>query len=67
MHHCDLRSLPAVADVANDAPDDGGKDVFVSLRTLERSGINGLQPEQRVRVETRMGQKGPMAESIELI
>lgn len=48
-------------------PDDGGKDVFVSARTLERIGMAGLEPEQRVRLTTRMGQKGPMAEHVEVI
>lgn len=47
-------------------PDNGGKDVFVSSRTLERAGLSILETDQRVRVTTRMGQKGPMAESIEL-
>ncbi|MHA1565207.1 MAG: cold-shock protein [Alphaproteobacteria bacterium] len=48
-------------------PDNGEHDVFVSARLLERSGIMVLEPDQRVRVTTRMGQKGPMAESVELI
>lgn len=48
-------------------PDNGGKDVFVSGRTLERFGLPALQPNQRVRLQTRMGQKGPMAEHVELI
>jgi len=48
-------------------PDDGGKDVFVSARTLERIGIASLEAEQRVRLVTRMGPKGPMAESIEIL
>ncbi|WP_420345342.1 cold-shock protein [Pelagibius sp.] len=48
-------------------PDNGGKDVFVSGRTLERFGIGALEPNQRVRMQTRMGQKGPMAEHVELI
>ncbi|MEO3435254.1 cold-shock protein [Inquilinus sp. CAU 1745] len=47
-------------------PDDGGKDVFVSSRTLERAGLMQLETDQRVRVSTRMGQKGPMADSVEL-
>lgn len=47
-------------------PDGGGKDVFVSSRTLERAGLMGLETSQRVRVTTRMGQKGPMADSVEL-
>ena len=48
-------------------PDDGGKDVFVSARVLERSGIHSIEPDQRLRMMTRMGQKGPMADSVELI
>ena len=48
-------------------PDDGSKDVFVSARTLERFGIHHLEPDQRVRLQARQGQKGPMAEHVELI
>ncbi|MFQ5773968.1 MAG: cold-shock protein [Kiloniellaceae bacterium] len=48
-------------------PDDGGKDVFVSARVLERAGMQNLGPDQRVRMLTRMGHKGPMADSIEII
>ncbi|MBM3559062.1 MAG: cold shock domain-containing protein [Alphaproteobacteria bacterium] len=48
-------------------PDGGGRDVFVSGRTLQRHGIQSLTPDQRVRMSTRMGQKGPMAETVELI
>ncbi|NIA71154.1 cold-shock protein [Pelagibius litoralis] len=48
-------------------PDNGSKDVFVSGRTLERYGLNVLEPNQRVRLQTRMGQKGPMAEHVELL
>jgi len=48
-------------------PDDGGKDVYISARTLERIGVNSLEPQQRVRLSARMGQKGPMADRIELL
>ena len=48
-------------------PDDGGRDVFISARTLERAGLTMLESNQRVRVGTRMGLKGPMAESVSLI
>lgn len=48
-------------------PDNGSKDVFVSGRTLERFGLTALEPNQRVRLQTRMGQKGPMAEHVELL
>lgn len=49
------------------SPDDGGKDVYISLRTLQRMNINMLEPNQRVRLTTRMGQKGPMADRLELL
>lgn len=49
------------------APDDGGKDVFVHIKALERSGLRGLESEQRVRITVSMGVKGPQAESIALI
>jgi CspA family cold shock protein len=49
------------------SPDDGGKDVYISLRTLQRLNINSLEPNQRVRLTTRMGQKGPMADRLELL
>ena len=48
-------------------PDDGGRDVFISARTLERAGLSMLEANQRVRVGTRMGLKGPMAESVTLV
>lgn len=48
-------------------PDDGSRDVFVSARTLQRLGLTVLETNQRVRVTTRMGQKGPMAETLDLI
>ena len=48
-------------------PDDGSRDVFVSASTLERSGIGMLENNQRVRVGIRMGHKGPMAQTIELV
>ncbi len=48
-------------------PESGGQDVFVSVRTLERIGLTLLEPNQRVRLHCRMGHKGPMAESVELL
>ena len=49
------------------AVDDGGKDVFVHIRALEKSGLRSLEPEQRVRLTITQGQKGPQAESVALI
>lgn len=48
-------------------PDDGGKDVFVHISALERSGVRDLAEGQRIRLTTSMGQKGPQAESVEVI
>ena len=48
-------------------PDDGSPDVFVSARTLERAGLGTLEANQRVRLTTRMGHKGPMAQSVEIL
>lgn len=49
------------------AVDEGGKDVFVHIKALERSGIRALETGQRVRVVTTQGQKGPQADSVDLI
>ena len=49
------------------AVDEGGKDVFVHIKALERSGIKALETGQRVRVVTTQGQKGPQADSVDLI
>ena len=48
-------------------PDDGTQDVFVSARILGRAGIQSLETAQRVRYVARQGDKGPMAERIELL
>lgn len=48
-------------------PDGGGQDVFISARVLERAGLQSLEPEQRVRMAARSGQRGPMAETIEIL
>jgi len=49
------------------AVDDGGKDVFVHIRALEKSGLRSLEPDQRVRLTITQGQKGPQAESVAVI
>ena len=49
------------------AVDDGGKDVFVHIRALERSGLRSLEPDQRVRLTITQGQKGPQAETVDII
>jgi CspA family cold shock protein len=49
------------------AVDEGGKDVFVHVKALERSGIKSLETGQRVRVTTTLGQKGPQADTVAII
>jgi len=49
------------------ACDEGGKDVFVHAKALERSGIPTLESGQRVRVTTTLGLKGPQADTVALI
>jgi CspA family cold shock protein len=49
------------------APDGGGKDVFIHITALRRSGIEMLGPGQRVRAEVVEGRKGLEADSIALI
>ena len=49
------------------AVDDGGKDVFVHIRALEKSGLRSLEPDQRVRLTITQGQKGPQAETVDII
>ena len=46
------------------SPDGGGKDVFIHITALRRSGVNALDPGQRVRVEVVEGKKGLEAEHI---
>ncbi|HYH23579.1 MAG TPA: cold shock domain-containing protein [Azospirillum sp.] len=46
------------------APDGGGRDVFVHVRALERSGLAALNEKERVRVTVRQGDKGPEAVSV---
>jgi cold shock CspA family protein len=48
-------------------PDQGGKDIFVHVSALERSGIMGLAEDQRVAVDVAEGQKGPEPVSLRLI
>jgi CspA family cold shock protein len=46
------------------SPDGGGKDVFIHITALRRSGVATLAPGQRVRVEVVDGKKGLEADRI---
>jgi len=49
------------------SPDGGGKDIFMHVTALRRSGINTLGPGQRVRVDVVDGRKGLEADRIALL
>jgi CspA family cold shock protein len=49
------------------ARDDGGKDVFVHISALERSGLTSLGEGQHVVVDVVEGRKGPEASRIRLV
>lgn len=40
------------------APDEGGKDVFVHISAVERSGLTGLAVNQKISFELRDGRDG---------
>lgn len=46
------------------SPDGGGKDIFVHITALRRSGVASLDPGQRVRVEVVDGRKGLEADRV---
>jgi cold shock protein len=49
------------------SPDGGGKDVFIHVTALRRSGVDALGPGQRVRVEVVDGRKGFEADKVKLL
>ncbi|SER65380.1 cold-shock DNA-binding protein family [Tranquillimonas rosea] len=40
------------------APESGGKDVFVHISAVERSGLTGLQDDQKVTYDLEKGRDG---------
>ena len=40
------------------APDEGGKDVFVHIRAVQASGLDGLADNQKVNYELQTGRDG---------
>ncbi|SEO82274.1 cold-shock DNA-binding protein family [Salinihabitans flavidus] len=50
------------------APEDGGKDVFVHISAVERSGLTGLADDQKVSFDLESGRDGrESAVNIELL
>lgn len=49
-------------------PDDGGKDIFVHISAVERSGLTGLADNQKVSFELEDGRDGrQMAGNLKLL
>ena len=48
-------------------PNDGGKDIFVHVTALRRSGLEGLEPGQPVRMTVAQARRGREASQISLI
>ncbi|ETX11958.1 cold-shock protein [Roseivivax halodurans JCM 10272] len=49
------------------APDAGGKDIFVHISDVERSGLTGLSDNQKVSYDIKSGRDGrESAENLEL-
>ena len=48
-------------------PDSGSGDVYIHASALRRSGVQALEPEQRIRYSTRQGQKGVEVDRVEVI
>ncbi|MDF2367445.1 MAG: cold shock domain-containing protein [Sneathiella sp.] len=50
-------------------PDGGGEDVFIHVNMLERSDINpeDIALDTKVKCVVRMGVKGPIADSLEIL
>ncbi len=50
------------------APDEGGKDVFVHISAVERSGLTGLADNQKGSYELREGRDGrTMASDLQIL
>ena len=50
------------------APEDGGKDVFVHISAIERSGLTGVADNQKVSYELEEGRDGrQMAANLKVI
>ncbi|MEL7092261.1 MAG: cold-shock protein [Pseudomonadota bacterium] len=50
------------------APEEGGKDVFVHISAVERSGLTGLADNQKVSFELQEGRDGrQMAAELKLV
>jgi CspA family cold shock protein len=48
-------------------PDSGSGDIYLHASALRRSGVQAVEPEQRIRYSTRQGNKGVEVDRVEII
>ncbi|HEY5346717.1 MAG TPA: cold shock domain-containing protein, partial [Rhizomicrobium sp.] len=48
-------------------PQNGGGDIYLHASALRRSGLQGIESDQRIRYSTRQGSKGVEVDKIEII
>jgi cold shock protein len=48
-------------------PDSGNGDIYLHASALRRSGVQAVEPDQRIRFSTRQGNKGVEVDRVELI
>jgi CspA family cold shock protein len=48
-------------------PDSGSGDIYLHASALRRSGVQAVEPDQRIRYSTRQGNKGVEVDKVELI
>jgi len=48
-------------------PDNGAGDIYLHASALRRSGIQAVEPDQRIRYSTRQGNKGVEVDRVEII
>jgi CspA family cold shock protein len=48
-------------------PDNGSGDIYLHASALRRSGVQAVEPEQRIRYSTRQGNKGVEVDRVEII
>ena len=48
-------------------PDNGSGDIYLHASALRRSGVPAVEPDQRIRVSTRPGNKGVEVDRVELL
>jgi CspA family cold shock protein len=48
-------------------PDNGSGDIYLHASALRRSGVQAVEPDQRIRYSTRQGNKGVEVDKVEII